>query len=251
MALDHQNSPLSQFMYCLRASETRRQWPQRLKMLFDFLKIEGDLDHQATTFAENSKKDPKWGEESLMRFISFQNERVKCGEISPSTVSNYFKPAKLFCEMNELVFNWNKIRRGLPVARKAANDRAPTSEEIKKLADYPDRRIKPIVYTMISSGIRIGAWDFLRWKHIVPIRDGDNNVIAAKVIVYGGEPEELLLYYTGGVRNGWNFANLMARKLLANLGLCVIYGRQQMLHASQDLVLLPVPRNLRVVVLRD
>lgn len=147
-------------MYSLKATETRRQWPQRLKMFFEFLKIEGDLDHQAKCFADKAKKDPRWGQESLIRFISFPNERVKEGKISPSTVSNYFKPAKLFCDMNDLSFNWMKIRRGLPVARQAANDHAPTIEEIQKLKGYPDWRIKPIVYTMISSGIRIGAWDF-------------------------------------------------------------------------------------------
>jgi hypothetical protein len=49
----------------------------------------------------------------------------------------------------------------------AANDRAPTFEEIRKLVEYPDRRIKPIVYTMCASGIRLGAWDYyLRWKHV-------------------------------------------------------------------------------------
>jgi hypothetical protein len=98
--------------------------------------------------------------------------------------------------MNDLVFNWNKIRRGLPVARQAANDRAPTTEEIQKLTDYPDRRIKPIVYAMISSGIRIGAWDYLRWKHVIPIQDDDGQIIAAKVIVYGGEPEEYYSFIT-------------------------------------------------------
>ena len=45
-----------------------------------------------------------------------------------------------------------------------ANDRAPTKEEIQKLIEYPDRRIKPVAYTMVSSGIRIDAWDYLRWK---------------------------------------------------------------------------------------
>jgi hypothetical protein len=30
------------------------------------------------------------------------------------------------------------------------------------MIEYPDRRSKAIVYTMASSGIRIGAWDYLQ-----------------------------------------------------------------------------------------
>jgi hypothetical protein len=40
--------------------------------------------------------------------------------------------------------------------RKAANDRAPTLAEIQRLIEYPDRRIKPIVYTMLSYNTNIG-----------------------------------------------------------------------------------------------
>ena len=46
MALEQEVNPLSQFMYSLKAPETRRQWPQRLKRFIDFLKIEGDLDRR-------------------------------------------------------------------------------------------------------------------------------------------------------------------------------------------------------------
>ena len=46
--------------------------------------------------------------------------------------------------------------------------------------EYPDRRIKPIVYTMISSGIRLGAWDYLKWKHIIPIKDEKGEVYSSK-----------------------------------------------------------------------
>jgi len=95
--------------------------------------------------------------------------------------------------MNDLVLNWKKVTRGMPRVRQAANDRAPTIEEIQKLIEYPDRRIKPIVYTMASSGIRIGAWEYLRWKHIIPMTNSSGEIIAAKLIVYAGDREE---YYT-------------------------------------------------------
>jgi hypothetical protein len=67
--------------------------------------------------------------------------------------------------------------------RKAANDRAPTLEEIQHLIEYPDRRIKPIVNTMVSSGIRIGAWDYLQWKHVSPITNDNGEIIAARLLV--------------------------------------------------------------------
>ena len=71
----------------------------------------------------------------------------------------------------------------------------PTLIEIKKLIEYPDIRVKPIVYTMISSGIRIGAFDYLKWKHIIPI-EREGKIVAAKIIVYAGEPEQYFSFIT-------------------------------------------------------
>jgi len=93
---------------------------------------------------------------------------VQRKEISETTIPNYYKAAKLFCEMNYLLLNWKKISRMLPKRRNAANDRVPTIEELQKLIEYPHQRIKPIIYTTVSSWFRIGAWDYLRWKHAVP-----------------------------------------------------------------------------------
>lgn len=51
------------------------------------------------------------------------------------------------------------------------------------MCEYPDRRIKGIVYTMASFGIRLGAWDYLGWANVQPILQ-EGNVIAAKIIVF-------------------------------------------------------------------
>ena len=37
---------------------------------------------------------------------------------------------------------------------------------------------------MCSSGIRLGAWDYLKFKHIIPILNDKNEIIAAKIRVY-------------------------------------------------------------------
>jgi hypothetical protein len=43
---------------------------------------------------------------------------------------------------------------------------------------------------MSSSGIRLGAWDYLRWRDITPIKRD------AKIIVYAGDDEEYVSFIT-------------------------------------------------------
>ncbi len=97
--------------------------------------------------------------------------------------------------MNDILVNWDKIKKGMPSANQTSNDRIPEIDEIKTLLCYTDIRIKPIVLTMLSSGIRVGAWNWLKWKNIIPIeKDGVKN--CAKLIVYHGEPEQYFSFIT-------------------------------------------------------
>ncbi len=89
----------------------------------------------------------------------------------------------------DMLIPWKKLMRGMPKGRRYANDRAPTLQEIKKMLAYPDRRMSPILYTMISSGIKLSSWDYLRWKHIIPITS-NSEIVAAKILVYADEDEE-------------------------------------------------------------
>ena len=132
----------------------------------------------------------------MIQFLHFQRERVERKEISAATLKNFIKSLKVFCESADIVVQWKKVTRGLPKGRQVANDRAPTIEEIQKLVEYPDRRIKPIVYTMVSSGVRIGAWDLLQWKHVEPIADKNGKIVAAKLSVYVGDTEEYYAFIT-------------------------------------------------------
>jgi hypothetical protein len=202
--LDQEN-PLAMFMYALKAPESKRQYPKRLKVFLDFLTsknelIHSDLQNQCIEFMTKSQTDPKWANNKLMEFVLYQKERVYKNEIVYATIRNYLKTVKLFLEMNSDVpiVNWKRITKGLPSGKSAANDRAPTIEEIKKLVEYPDRRIKPIIYCMVSGGFRIGAWDYLKWKHITPLKneEGEGEIIAAKVVIYSREPEEYYCFIT-------------------------------------------------------
>ncbi len=83
--------PPSVFLYALKAPETRRQYPRRLKVFLDYLKLEGPLEQQIVEYLTHTKRNPQWLQSSLMQFISFQKERARNGEISCSTINNYYK----------------------------------------------------------------------------------------------------------------------------------------------------------------
>ena len=43
---------------------------------------------------------------------------------------------------------------------------------------------------MVSSGIRVGAWNYLRWKDVDHMTNWLREVISAKLITYPGDHEE-------------------------------------------------------------
>ncbi|HET6517566.1 MAG TPA: hypothetical protein VFG25_05025, partial [Nitrosopumilaceae archaeon] len=179
-----ETDPLEVFLYGLKSPLTKDRYKHRLGNFFEFLKYSGDLSTQSKSFiADYNKKGQRWLTATVMKFLTFHKDRAERGEISSATIRNYYKPIKAFMEMNEIELPWKKLSRGLPRGRRYATDRAPTLEEIQKLIEYPDRRIKTIVLVMCSSGIRLGAWDYLKWKHVTPIEQ-DSKVVAAKLVVY-------------------------------------------------------------------
>ena len=187
----------SLFIYAVRSQITRDYYLRRLRIFFNHINLHpvGTMEERCNQFAAKGKKDPNWAFSCIVRFLQYQKERVEGEEITGATLRNFVKAIKLFCEMSDISISWKKINRGLPKIRRFADDRAPTLEEIHNISEYPDRRIKGIVYTMASSGIRLGAWDYIRWKHIQSVKR-DGNIVAAKIIVYAGDDEEYFSFIT-------------------------------------------------------
>jgi hypothetical protein len=189
------DSPMADFRDVRLAYPTRQEYEAKLKMFFDSLGLKGNIDKQSREFLTRARKDREWAQNGLKYFIREKKQRAENGELAESTIRNFYKPVKLFCKIHEILLSWEKITMTLPSGRRFANDRAPTHEEIQTIIEYPDRRIKPIVLVTCSSGIRVGAWEYLKWKHIEPIRR-DDKIVAAKIIVYAGENEQYFSFMT-------------------------------------------------------
>lgn len=182
--------PLTEFFEAIRSPLTKDRYEHRFDIFLLHAKMEGsDLRERAATFAAKAKRDPSWATFGINEYMRFQKSRAERKEIAESTLANFWKPIKLFCEQNDIILNWRKITRRVPTGRNYADDRAPTIEEIRAILRYSDPRIKPIVLVMVSSGIRVGAWDHLRWEDIKPIQK-NGSILAASIRVYAGTKDE-------------------------------------------------------------
>lgn len=162
-AVGEELDPWMLYLYAIKSPATKEKYLMRLGRILDFVNLQegnknSSLEEKARAFAKRGRNDKAWAFNNIIRFIQLQKDRFNQKEITAGTIRNYVKSIKLFCQMVDICIAWEKLTRGLPRARRYADDRAPTIEEIKKICKYPDRRIKPIVYTMVSSGIRVGAW---------------------------------------------------------------------------------------------
>jgi hypothetical protein len=54
---------------------------------------------------------------------------------------------------------------------------------------------------MVSGGFRIGAWNYLKFKHLIPLTGEEGEIIAAKMVIYSREPEEYYCFITAEAYN--------------------------------------------------
>jgi hypothetical protein len=189
----YESAAINALISTLPSLDSQIQYPLRLKPFFDFADMSGSsLEEKADHFVQKAKENPQWAHDILINYVSHGKQRVNMKkDLAAGILQTVFRTIKLFYENNDLEtttstaaapINWRRISKGLPKARTKANDRAYTTEEIHKLVEHSDRRMKAIVYTMCSSGIRAGAWSYLRWKHMKPITDDKTGgIIAAKL----------------------------------------------------------------------
>jgi integrase len=130
-------------------------------------------------FCENN---PRLIEHKIIDFIV----SLKKKGLEYSAIINYVKAILAFYKINDVVLNINKINRFVPEYKKLKKDRGYTHEEIHKLLDIADERMRLVIYILASSGIRITALCSLRIRHLQ--KD--------KLTIYEGDKEEYTTFIT-------------------------------------------------------
>jgi len=128
------------------------------------------------------QNDPRLIERELINFII----EMKNKKMSYSAIQNYIVAALAFYKINDVILNVTKIGKFMPEQKRVRKDRAYTHEEISKLLEVADERMRMIILLLASSGIRVGAIPSLKIGNLQ-----DN-----KLTVYENAKEEYFSFIT-------------------------------------------------------
>lgn len=109
-----------------------------------------------------------------------------------------------FCGVQGI--NWKRLTHTLP-PRSVSHDREILPEEIRKIYQVADERLRFLISLLLSTGIREGAIKYLRVEHLIA-KDG-----AGILTVYAGEPEQYTTFATPECLQDWQvYKELRERK---------------------------------------
>ncbi|HZW85141.1 MAG TPA: site-specific integrase [Nitrososphaerales archaeon] len=184
--LRFEGESVREFLKGFRSEATRESYSKKLRHFLEYVGMSPD------EFLAKTRKDPHWAEHMFIDYVEARRNQV-----SGSTISQVRDALKRFHAMNDFEdgINWSKITRMMPRARKIGSDRAPTMEEVRKIVDNADHRMKCIILLLCSSGIRVGAIDYLTWRDVEPVTEAGETV-AARLTVYRRDAEEYQTFIT-------------------------------------------------------
>lgn len=173
--LIQESEPYRLFINSLRSAESRKSYPVYLKKYMEIQGI-GDLLFE---------KDPRTIERQIIDFII----KMKAKGKGYGCLHNYVNCVLSYYRINDVILNQSKISKFMPEQIRVRKDRAYTHEEISRLLEIADERIRVIILLMASTGIRIGAIPDLRLRNI----EKKSNAFY-KIAVYENFKQEYFTY---------------------------------------------------------
>jgi hypothetical protein len=108
-----ESEPYDLFVFAINAEQTRQKYITRMKKFLGIIGIEQEnkltLQERCKLFAKKARSENGRLANGLIQFLQYQKDRVNRKEITGSTLRNYVKVIKLFCEMNDLIVPWKKL----------------------------------------------------------------------------------------------------------------------------------------------
>jgi integrase len=165
------------FQSSIKSPHTRKNY---MFLLEKYIKFVGRKD----PFFQNN---PRLIERCIIDFIIKMKEKENK---SYSAIHNYVSPIISFYKINDIMLNTKKINKFLPEHVRVKKDRPYTHQEISKLLEISDERMRAFILLLASTGARIGAVPSLKLRNLEKIDD------IYKVTIYENTREEYITFTT-------------------------------------------------------
>jgi integrase len=109
-------------------------------------------------------------------------------KLAPSTILVAYSTVKRFYTINRVKLDWDHLthyKGGKTKGKRIVDDRLYTKDEIDQLLLHADLRDKVVIYTLLSTGMRVGGLAGIRIKDMEYIE----NYKLYRFNVYGSDPE--------------------------------------------------------------
>src|SRR6478672_5022695 len=119
------------FINSIKSKDTKRVYLIYLQKYLKFVNC-NTINELAMEF-----KDPKDIERRIINFMS---------------IRNYLTPVISFYKINDIMLNSKKINKFMPAKTRVKKNRGYTHDEVRKLLDISDERIRAVILLLVSSG---------------------------------------------------------------------------------------------------
>jgi len=165
------------FINSIKSQTTREVYDYNLRLFMKFCCIE--------EVADLLKIDIQ---NSIIKYVMKMREEG----LSSNTISVRLNAIFHFYSMNDVVLNKKKIKMFKGEFARKVVDKAYTHEQISKILQVCDLRMKAVILLMASSGMRVGAIPPLKLRHLQKIDDKK----IYKITVYEGSNESYFTFTT-------------------------------------------------------
>lgn len=178
----HDNNQIKLFQESLKSPYTRKAYLLNLRKYFQF---------RANISSARASSDPRKIEQSIIDYIILLKK-----EKSYSVIHSHVAAILAFYKINDIVLNTGKIKRFMPEQKKSNKDRSYTHQEIHKLVEIADERMRTVILLLCSTGMRIGAIPELRLRNLERVDSPSELGEIYKITVYEGDKEEHFTFTT-------------------------------------------------------
>ena len=161
----NQQRSLLLFYSAIKSEKTKKQYDRYLEDFRRYFMIKN--------YDKLSQIESKKLQEMIEDFVMYHKSQNK----SASFIAGKISALKLFFSMNDIILNWDKLRKMLPEKTKPSGNQPYSTEQLQillKNTAYPE--YKALIHFMSASGVRVGCFEELKIKDLSDMPNGCKSV---------------------------------------------------------------------------